>query len=496
MRTFDPTAPVIIAVGESSRKTVPGPWPSPVQLAGQAIRQALIDSGKPLQLADAITCVAAIRTFEDSGVAMGVGSPDNVAEAYANAGGITADHYIYGDVGGQSPQALVHKLAGAVQYGLYQAVMIVGAEAKGTTKRARRAQAELDWRLPSDTVFDDQRTDFAILNRTEIRNGIISMPLAYSLLENARRLELGLDQDIYQAKMAELVAALSVKSLTRDHAQFARHWTEQDLCGDAESDYLLTDIYRRWRVAQDAVDLGAAIIITSAGKARELGIADNKMIWLAGAAEASEPPLSERANIASADALDFAMRAALDQAGVAATALGPVDIYSCFPVAVFAAIDPLGDPARSFGDYTLTGGLGFFGGPGNGYSLHAIAAMVQSLRRDGTRHAMITANGGVMSKQAVGIYMATQPETPWSGQVAKGYEAQLVTLDPEPKGRARIISFTRPAVKNVLGHASLLLEMESGLHTVAVINTPPDTDIGGQWVDVIGAEKRHNASLV
>jgi acetyl-CoA C-acetyltransferase len=212
-------------------------------------------------------------------------------------------------------------------------------------------------------------------------------------------------------------------------------------------------------VAQDAVDLGGAIILTSAGKARELGIDQSKWIWLAGAAEAAEPPLSERAIINRSAALDFAIPAALDQAELTSADLGPVDIYSCFPCAVFAAVDSMQDPSRPLGDYTLTGGLSFFGGPGNGYAVYNIAAMVEALRKDGAKPALVTANGGVMSKQAVGIYSATQPVVAWSGEVAKGYAPAPLTFDDAPDGRARVLSFVRPAGKDGFGPATVLIEM-------------------------------------
>jgi len=44
---FDASAPVIIGVGEASRKTVAGEWPCPADLAGQAIKVALADTGQP-----------------------------------------------------------------------------------------------------------------------------------------------------------------------------------------------------------------------------------------------------------------------------------------------------------------------------------------------------------------------------------------------------------------------------------------------------------------
>ncbi len=496
MVEFDANAPVIIGVGEASRKTVPGEWPSPRELAGAAIKVALADTGQPEAVSDAINTIAAIRTFEDSGVSMGTGSPDNVPEAFGAAGGISAPRLIYADVGGQSPQAMVNQLAGEIRRGETGLAIIVAGEATGTAKRARKAGVTLDWKLPSDTPFEDQRSEFSILTRREIRHGIISMPLAYSLLENARRIGRGTNRHDYLVEMARNGAAASVKSLTREHAQFPVAFTTEQLVAEHESDYHITDIYRRWRVAQDAVDLGGAIILTSSGKARELGIAENQMVWLAGAAEAAEPPLSERDHIASPDAVGFTMHAALGQASFLATDLGPVDIYSCFPVAVSAAVDTLGDPARAPGDYTLTGGLGFFGGPGNGYTIYSLAAMVEALRKDGSKPALVTANGGVMSKQAVGVYTASQSLRPWSGEVIKGYVPKTVAVDDAPQGKARILTYARPVTKNVMGDATLILEMENGARALAVLEGAPDIDLGGLAVDVTAHEKRHAATLI
>ena len=492
---FDAQAPVIIGVGEASRRTVAGEWPRPVELAGQAIKVALADTGQSDAVAAAIDVIAAIRTFEDSGVSMGTGSPDNVPEAFGAAGGISAARLIYADVGGQSPQAMVHELAGEIRRGETGLAVIVAAEAMGTAKRARKAGVELDWRLASDTPFDNRLSTFPILSRAEIRHGIISMPLAYSLLENARRLGLGLSREDYLVHMAELGAAMSVASLAREHAQFAKHFTVSDLVRDNESDYPLTDIYRRWRVAQDAVDLGGAVILTSAGKARELGVADDKMIWLAGSSETKEPPYSERKDLTHPKALDYALHAALDQAGFEAAQLGPVDIYSCFPVAVFAAVDTLGDPARALGDYTITGGLNFFGGPGNGYAMYSIAAVVQRLRQDRTKPALLTANGGVMSKQAVGIYTASPPPRPWTGEIRSACQPESVALDEAPQGTGRVLTYARPVAKGVTGAATLLLEMESGARALAVMDDAPLIDLGGAKVTVTPSEKRHSATI-
>jgi acetyl-CoA C-acetyltransferase len=497
MMQFDPLAPVLVGVGEAGGAAATQAT-SPTRLAGLAIRNALQDCGQPASMAGMIDCIAATRTFEDSGVMMGTGSPDNVPHAYALAGGLRPQHFVYADVGGQSPQALVNEFAGLIRRGEHRAVVIAGAEAMATAKSARNRGEAVDWRQPSVVPFEDRRTDFPILSRAEIRHGIISMPLAYSLMETARRSRLGLGQEHYARAAAQLWSAFSQKSLSRIHAAFPRHWSADELTANDHGNYRLTNAYRRWHVAQDGADLGGALILTSAGAALDIGIDPAKMVWLAGAAEASDPPLSERMNLSSSDAQVFAVNAALDQAQIAAGDLGPVDIYSCFPCAVFAATDTMELPGRKPGDYSLTGGLTFFGGPGNGYSLNAIAAMVQALRADGSKPGLIIANGGVMSKQAAGVYCAQQPAYAWAGETAGGYHAARVPVATAPGGTGRIITFAFSVKKDRAGDAILLLQMENGDRALAVMAAgafDPHAELLGQSVTITAGEKRNVATL-
>jgi acetyl-CoA C-acetyltransferase len=72
---------------------------------------------------------------------------------------------------------------------------------------------------------------------------------------------------------------------------------------------------------------------------------------------------------------------------------------------------------------TVTGGLPFFGGPGNNYSMHAVAETVHRLRvRPGT-HGLVWANGGVLSKHAVGVYTTTPG--PWRPDDSSTIQAEL-----------------------------------------------------------------------
>jgi acetyl-CoA C-acetyltransferase len=83
-----------------------------------------------------------------------------------------------------------------------------------------------------------------------------------------------------------------------------------------------------------------------------------------------------------------------------------MDLYSCFPIAVTSTCEHLGITPGTR-PLTLTGGLPFFGGPGNNYSLHAIAEVVWRLRGKTAGDALIVANGGYLSKHSIGAYSKT-----------------------------------------------------------------------------------------
>jgi acetyl-CoA C-acetyltransferase len=103
----------------------------------------------------------------------------------------------------------------------------------------------------------------------------------------------------------------------------------------------------------------------------------------------------------------MAVHHALDVAGLASDDIDYFDLYSCFPIAVSNIIDGLNlspDDPRGF---TLTGGLPYFGGAGNNYSMHAIVEAVQRVRSNRGSSALVSANGGILSKTSVGIYGTT-----------------------------------------------------------------------------------------
>jgi acetyl-CoA C-acetyltransferase len=131
----------------------------------------------------------------------------------------------------------------------------------------------------------------------------------------------------------------------------------------------------------------------------------------------------DRADLSSSPAAVMAVRHALDVAGISADDLATIDLYSCFPAQVFNVCDGLGlDPADPRG-LTVTGGLPFFGGAGNNYSMHAIAETVQRARRAPGSYGLVGANGGIMSKYSAGVY-STAPAA-WTPDASKDLQAEI-----------------------------------------------------------------------
>ncbi|MGH3422063.1 MAG: enoyl-CoA hydratase-related protein, partial [Streptosporangiaceae bacterium] len=173
----------------------------------------------------------------------------------------------------------------------------------------------------------------------------------------------------------------------------------------------------------EKVNQGAAVLLTSVAAARRLGIPENRWVFLHGHADLRERPLMERADLSKSPAAALAARHALEVAGIKASDLATIDLYSCFPAPVFnicEGLQVLPDDPRGL---TLTGGLPFFGGAGNNYSMHAIAETVQRVRSRPGSFGFVGANGGIMSKYSAGVYSTTP--APWRSDNSKKLQAEI-----------------------------------------------------------------------
>jgi len=208
--------------------------------------------------------------------------------------------------------------------------------------------------------------------------------------------------------MGELFAPMSKVAAKNPYSSAPVERTVDELVTVTDKNRMICDPYPRLMVARDQVNMGAAAVLMSVESARKLGVPESKWVYLRGHADMKEQKLLGRPDVGASPASVLAVREALRVAGIGIDDISAFDLYSCFPFPVFNICDGVGLDADDPRGLTLTGGLPYFGGPGNNYSLHGIADAVTRMRETPGEFALVGANGGIASKFSVGIY-STQP---------------------------------------------------------------------------------------
>ncbi len=405
--------PIIIGIGQVCvRDTHEFEKISPQSLRREATEIALQDTGAAEYFRVSIDHIIAVRTMADSvpNIPQPFGRCAAPAATVAQQCAIPNARSTYSTVGGDQPQALVNEASEAIFAGTAKAILLTGSEATATFKYALKNAFTLDW-SESYGADDDRGFGDRLLSSYEFCNGLGAPTLTYPAFEHALRKRWGNTREQHADAMAEIWTEFSKIASENPNAQYPESLDFAFLKTPSAANYPIADPYLKWHVAQDAVNQGAALVLTSVGEARRAGINPNKWIFLHGYAEAKDSLVGERPDLSRSDAMELALKAALASANKTVSEIDFLDLYSCFPCAVFLAAEALGINPLSR-DLTVTGGLPFFGGAGNNYSMHAIASMVEKLRAKSGSYGLVLANGGFLSKEAVGVY-STDPVLDW-----------------------------------------------------------------------------------
>lgn len=426
--------PIIVGVGEASERIdAPGYAAlSPADLAGRAAQAACADT--EASVSGEIDVIAAIRQFEVSGpnAVAPFGKADNFPRAIARRIGADPKRAILEPVGGQGPQHLVNEFAQDIARGEISMALICGAEAISTVRHLSAKGEKRNWSETVGGPLEDRGFGEPLLTADLARHGARTPISVYALFENARRARLNLGRDDYAIEMAKLFAPFTRVAAKNPHAMSQAIYNVDELATVTASNRLTSDPYPRRMVARDQANQGAAVLLTSVVKARELGIPQENFVYLHGGADVKERTPIERQDLSRGPASVLAVKRALTLAGRTIDDIALFDFYSCFPIAVFNVRDGLGIAADDPRPMTVTGGLPYFGGAGNNYSMHAIASMTRALRAKPDTFGLVAANGGFLSKYSVGIYSTRRAD--W-----KGFDSRALQTDVE--------SWTAPKVE-------------------------------------------------
>ncbi|MDZ4266069.1 MAG: acetyl-CoA acetyltransferase [Mycobacterium sp.] len=409
----DPRTPVIVGVGQFTERIDDPDYRgmSAVDLATAAAGAALADTGADVaEVAKAVDTVFGLRQFEISGpMPARLGKSNNYPRSVMNRLGGDPARVVLEPVGGQSPQKLVTESGTAIVAGNADVVMIMGSEPGSTAKYFAGRDDKPDFTETVDGQLEDRGHQiFSYIDEYTVQHGLTGAPVQYGLLDNARRSRLGLSVREYRHQMAELFAPMSKVAAKNPFSSSPVERSVSEIETVTDENRMICDPYPRLLVARDTVNQGAAAVLMSVEAARRLGVPEEKWVYLHGHSDLIEQPLLDRVDLGAGPASVLAAQEGLRVAGVGVDDIATFDLYSCFPFPVFVICEALGLSGDDPRGLTLTGGLPYFGGPGNSYSLHGIAETVGQMRDAPGRFGFVGANGGIMSKYSVGIY-STEP---------------------------------------------------------------------------------------
>jgi acetyl-CoA C-acetyltransferase len=299
------------------------------------------------------------------------------------------------------------------------------------------------------------------------------------MLENARRHRLGLSRADYARKqMGTVFAPFTVAASRNPHAAMRDVMTAEELATVTDRNRMISDPYTRLLVARDQVNQAAAVILTSVGEARRRGIAENKWVYLHGYADLSEPAPVKRPDPSRSPAAIEACKAAIAAAGLTQKDVALFELYSCFPIAVLNVADGLDMAVDDPRGFTISGGLPYFGGPGNNFAMHSIAEMVMALRKRPGAYGLVGANGGYLSKYSAGVYSTAPRE--WRTCDSSALQAKLDSA-PRPKvaheadGAAHIETYSVAYSKGAPASATIMGRLDKTHERFIAVSTDPAT---------------------
>ena len=364
--------------------------------------------------------------------------------------------------GGNSPQWLVNRAASDIAAGELSVTLVAGAEAirSGRVRHAAGLAPPAEAGTPDPEIGDN----LPGWGPAESAIGLFAPMHVYPLLESVVAAREGRDAPTHRLAMGRLFAPFSEVAATNPYAWFPQAWSPEEIATPSPENRIVCEPYTKRMSAFLGSDQGAALLVCSLAAAQRAGLADRAIFVWAGAeatdvrAPSARPDLGRSAGIAAAGEALFEAARVAAESPLGVDDLELLDLYSCFPSAVELAGDALGIATDDPRGLTVTGGLPYFGGPGNNYTTHSIAALTERLRRSDDGLGLATGLGWYVTKHALGLYGRKRPPGGFrrgdteKAQAAIDASAVEVALGVEEATDARIVAAT--VVRDSLGAPS------------------------------------------
>ncbi|MBA58645.1 MAG: acetyl-CoA acetyltransferase [Gammaproteobacteria bacterium] len=466
--------PVIVGVGQVSQKEFGIDSSSAVALMEEAVLNSAENAGLSREALGEADTLAVVKSFRESTR----NSPEALAKRIdANK----AKQWLMPN-GGNGPQYLVNRFNEAIAEGKCEFVVLAGSEAMATARMIVKTTGnQPQWEEPSFREPEYLINDAEMSSEHERQHGLWLAPGFYAMAENAYRHWLGVSIQEHQIQMGRLFSRFTEVAEKNEHAWYPIKKTPEEIAYPSKDNRLVAWPYTKYMSAMNQINQGAAIILMSKDRARRFGIGEEKFVYLHGAADTAEKPISTRPNFYSSHAMEVLADQVFEGSGLSMDEISWIDFYSCFPSAVEFARDAFGLSKDDPRDLTVTGGLPFHGGAGNNYVMNSIATMVETVRANRESFGLVTANGGYLSKHSAGIYSTTPLSGSWSRRDPSEYQSSIdripdVKFLELPSAEAVIETYTvlygrdnRPSQALVVGRLGTSLENSSSPRFLSVM---------------------------
>jgi len=446
--------PVLIGGGQFTYRGAADQSPSPLELLKIAAERAAANAGLDASVLSQLDAVAVVGfTIDAPGGFQNLPFPrlKNPPASFARAVGADPTYEVYTHMGGNSPQQLINTLSERIARGENELAFIVGAEFLGSLmKRLKGGAGFAGWDDPYAIEDEPKRLGDPRPGTTPYENAHgLNRPInVYPMFENALRARDGRSIPDHQKRLGKLFAPFTKVAAANPDAWFPTERSETELVEVNAQNRWVSFPYPKYLNAIMEVDQSAGVLVASVRKARELGIPEDRWVFLHGCADASDLwfPI-DRQDFHSSPAMQLTGKRAFEMARIGPDDLDFIDLYSCFPIAVEVGAEALGLKLDDPRGLTVTGGLPYFGGPGNNYAMHSVVTMLDKLRGKPGSWGLCTANGWYLTKQSTGIYSTTPIEGTWEREDPAVIQRQIDALPhpavvEHPTGPAVIETYT------------------------------------------------------
>jgi acetyl-CoA C-acetyltransferase len=457
MTEIDPRTPILVGGAQFTQRTAKAnvrDGLNPIEMLAKVAAAAIADTGAK-DLTAAIDTVSVVRFTADSPGDQGR-LPKRMFRnpPLSLAGRIGAEprRAQYTATGGNTPQWLVNRTAEEIANGECDVALLAGAEYIASILGAMKQSVDLGWASGPDAdpgsdpinIGEDRSgtTDY------ERRHGLAFPVNVYPLFENGLRGEKRRTPAEHLKWLGQFFSPFTKVASENPYSWFPTYRSPEEISAPSDKNRFVGFPYTKYLNAVIEVDMAAAVVMTSVAKARELGIPQSKWVFLHGCGDAADIwNVTERVNYHSSPAIRTIGRKAFAMADIGAGDLSFIDLYSCFPSAVEIGAQELGLATDDPRGLTITGGLPYFGGPGNDYVMHSIVQMADKLRAAPGTFGLTTGNGWYVTKHSAGIYSTRPTRGKWQREDPKSYQKDIDAMAhprvvEKPQGAATVETYT------------------------------------------------------